>query len=75
VDYDDIEVQVKGERRDKHPKIFKSIEIKYVVYGNDPDESKIKKAIDLSSKKYCSIHTMLGKSATISSSLEIIKRK
>lgn len=75
VDYDDIEVQVKGERRDKHPKIFKSIEIKYVVYGNDPDESKIKKAIDLSSKKYCSIHTMLGKSAAISSSLEIIKRK
>jgi len=75
VNYEDMIVKVKGERLDKHPKIFKSIEVKYLVYGKDPDESKIKKAIDLSTKKYCSIHAMLGKSTAISSSLEIIKRK
>ena len=75
VDYDDITVQVKGERRDKHPKTYKDIEIKYIVYGNNPDESKIKKAIDLSIKKYCSVHAMLAGSVAISSSFEIIKRK
>jgi putative redox protein len=75
VDYDDIRIQVSGERRDEHPKIFKNIEIKYIVYGKNPDESKIKKAIDLSIKKYCSVHAMLGKSASISSSYEIIKSK
>lgn len=75
VDYDDIKVRVTGERRNKHPKTFKTIEVKYTVYGNDPDESKIKKAIDLSTKKYCSIHAMLAKSASISDSLEVIKKK
>lgn len=75
VDYDDIKVQVDGKRRDEHPKTYKDIEIKYIVYGNNPDESRIKKAIDLSIKKYCSVHEMLAASATISSSFEIIKRK
>ncbi len=75
VNYDNIEVQVRGERRDKHPKTFKSIEIKYIVYGNKVDKSKVKKAIDLSAEKYCSISAMLSKSAEISYVFEIIKRK
>lgn len=75
VDYDNIKVQVDGERRDEHPKTYKDIKIKYIVYGNNPDESKIKKAIDLSIKKYCSVHAMLKKTASISSSFEIIRQK
>jgi putative redox protein len=75
VDYDDIKVKVSGEKRDKHPKIFTSIEIKYIVQGRDPEESKIKKAIDLSSERYCPIHAMLRKTVPISNSLEIIRKK
>jgi putative redox protein len=75
VDYDDIKIQVSGERHDKHPKIFNNIEIKYSIYGENPDESKIKKAIELSTEKYCSVHAMLSKSALISSSYEIIRNK
>jgi putative redox protein len=75
VDYDDIKVKVTGERRDKHPKTFKNIEIKYTIYGKNPDESKIKKAIGLSTEKYCSIHAMLAKSASISDSFEVIRKK
>lgn len=75
VDYDDIKVQVAGERRNEHPKTFKKIEVKYIVYGKNPDKTKIKKAIDLSTEKYCSIHAMLEKTALISNSLEIIKQK
>jgi putative redox protein len=75
VDYEDIKVQVSGERRDEHPKVFKNIQIKYIIYGKNPDKAKIKKAIDLSAKKYCSIHAMLEKTASISNSLEIIKQK
>ena len=73
VDYSDIKVKVKGERRDEHPKVFKSIKIKFVVYGNNPDESKIRKAIDLSSEKYCSVQAMLRESVSIEGSLEIIR--
>ncbi len=75
VDYDDITVKVSGERRDEHPKTFKNIKIKYIIHGKNPDESKIKKSIDLSIKKYCSVHVMLEKTASISSSFEIIKQK
>ncbi len=75
VEYDDIKVKVSGERRNEHPKTFKNIEIKYIVYGKNPDKTKIKKAIDLSTEKYCSIHVMLEKTASISSSFEIIKQK
>lgn len=75
VDYDDIKVKVSGERHDEHPKTFKYIQIKYIVYGKDPDKSKIKKSIDLSTEKYCSIHAMLKKSTKISNSFEIIRKK
>jgi putative redox protein len=73
VNYDDIKVKVSGERHDEHPKVFKSIKVKYIIYGKDPDETKIKKAIDLSTERYCSFHAMLEKSAKISSSFEIVK--
>jgi putative redox protein len=75
VDYDDIKVKVSGERHDKHPKTFKDIQIKYIIHGKDPDESKIKKAIDLSTEKYCSIHAMIKKSTNISNTFEIIKKR
>lgn len=75
VKYDDIKVKVSGEKRDEHPKIYTKIEIKYIVKGKDPDKSKIKKAIDLSSNRYCPIHAMLEATVPISSSLEIIKTK
>lgn len=75
VNYDDIKVVIEGERQDKHPKIFKHIEIKYTVYGKDPEESKIKKAIKLSTQKYCFAHAMLEKSVSISNGFEIIKTK
>ena len=75
VDYDDITVKISGERRKRHPKTFKNIKIKYIIQGKNPDESKIKKSIDLSIGKFCSVHAMLKETATISSSFEIIKQQ
>jgi putative redox protein len=75
VDYDDIAVKVSGERRDKHPKTFKNIKVEYTIHGKNPDESKIKKSIDLSTERYCSVHAMLAKTASIYSSFKIIKQK
>jgi len=74
VDYNDIKVKVSGEKRDEHPKSFTNIKIEYIVYGNNPDEAKIKKAIDLSSKRYCPVHAMLGGSVLIENNLEVIRQ-
>lgn len=67
----DIQVEVDGKRRDKVPKIYTEIHLHYKLYG-DLNEKKVKKAIDLSLGKYCSVSKMLEKSATITSSFEII---
>ncbi len=74
VDYSDIEVKISGERYEEHPKTFKNIKIEYIIYGNNPEESKIQKAIDLSAKKYCPIHAMLGNSVPIEGKLEVIRQ-
>ncbi|MCK4353125.1 OsmC family protein [candidate division WOR-3 bacterium] len=56
-----LAIEVKGEREKEHPKIFKDIELKYIVKGRNIEGEKIKKAITLSQDKYCSISEMLKK--------------
>lgn len=68
---DDIQVKVEGERRGEHPKTWASIHMHYSLKGSELSEEKVKRAIDLSLEKYCSVSIMLGASAEISSSFEL----
>lgn len=69
---DDIKVKVDGERRSDHPKTYSSIHMHYVLQGAELSEAKVKRAIDLSLEKYCSVSIMLGASAEITSSFELV---
>jgi putative redox protein len=70
-DLQDIQIQVDGERAtDEMPKVFRKIHLHYTLKGT-LDEDKVKKAIDLSVEKYCSVSKMLEKTATITYSFEI----
>lgn len=55
-----LELKVKGERRDEHPRIFTRIDLEYIVYGKDVDEAAVKRAVELSQKKYCSVTAMFS---------------
>jgi len=55
------EAQIKAERVDAVPAVFKSIHIHFVVKGNNLKEVQVKKAVELSAEKYCSASIMLGK--------------
>jgi putative redox protein len=66
------EVEVHGERRAEHPRIFTRIEIVHRVRGRDLDPSAIDHAIRLSDTKYCSVHAMLEGSAEIVSRFEVL---
>jgi len=68
---DDIKVKVEGERREEIPRVYTSINMHYIVSGPDLSEAKVKRAIDLSLEKYCSVSIMLGASAEITSSFEL----
>lgn len=54
-----FQMYVKGERADEHPKRFTNIHIHYALKGDLPEE-KVKRAIQLSKDKYCSVSHSLN---------------
>ncbi len=66
-------VEVRGERRDEHPRAFTKIEVRHVVRGHNISEKALAQAIELSETKYCSVAATLRPTAEITSSYEIIE--
>ncbi len=61
----DIQVTVDGEREPNvEPSLFQTIHVHFTLQGN-LDEDKVRKAVDLSMQKYCSVAKTLEKTATI----------
>jgi putative redox protein len=65
------EIEVRGARRDEHPRIYTRIEVIHRVRGDAVDERAVARAIELSETKYCSVSAMLSATATITSRYEI----
>jgi putative redox protein len=65
IKFDHFTVEVSGETEEEHPKIYKNIKVKYTIKGDDIPYSKLKKAVDLSTEKYCAVNAMLSKSSNI----------
>jgi len=70
---EDCIVEISAERADEIPKVFTKIHVHYIVKGSGLDESKVKKAIDLTAEKYCSVSVMLEKTAEITHDFEVVE--
>ena len=68
----DIEIKVNGEKAAEDPKRYTDIQLEFIVTGKSLPEEAVKKAIDLSMDKYCSVKATLEGSAKISYSHRII---
>lgn len=68
----DCEVAIKAERANTEPKVFTKLHMHFTVSGNNLSEKKVEKAIALSADKYCSASIMLGKTAEVTHSFEIL---
>lgn len=68
---DGLEVSATYERADEHPKVFTRIHLKYTLRG-DLDEKKVRRAIELSEGKYCSVSAMLNPTVEITHEHEIL---
>lgn len=68
----DCKVEITAERAVSDPKVFTRIHVHFIVSGNELKESVVKRAVDLSSEKYCSASIMLGKSVEMSHDFEIV---
>ena len=65
--------EIEAERADTEPKVFTKIHLHFKVSGEKLSEKAVGLAVELSAEKYCSASIMLGKTAEISHTFEIIE--
>ncbi len=68
---DRFEIKVDGNRAEDHPKVFTGITVQYRFWGDNLPEDKLRRAIELSQEKYCSVSHTVNKTAKINYNIEI----
>ncbi len=66
-----LEVRVTGMQRDDFPKHYDRIEVHYLVTGEGVAEEAVRRAIELSEEKYCSVKGIFGPQVEVTSSFEV----
>ena len=67
-----VEIVVEGEQRtDEYPKIYTEIRLHYIVTGFRVSEEAVRRSIQLSEEKYCSVGGMLGPQVRVVTSFEV----
>src|ERR1700704_2566017 len=59
VPFTSLEIEADAERAAENPKVFTKIRMHYKIRGSGVSDSAVKRAIDLSSEKYCTVGIML----------------
>ena len=67
------DVTLRADRAETDPKVFTRIHFHFVVTGKNLKHSTVERAINLSHDKYCSATIMLGKTADITTSFELVE--
>ncbi len=67
------EVELTAERADTEPKVFTRIHAHFRVSGEGLTEKAVERAVKLSAEKYCSASIMLGATAEITHSFEVVE--
>mgnify|MGYP000636879822 CR=1 FL=1 len=69
---DFCEVELNAQRAETEPKVFTQIHAHFRVGGKGLTEKMVGRAVQLSAEKYCSASIMLGATANITHSFELI---
>ena len=67
------QVRIEADRAETDPKVFTRIHMHFTVTGKGLPAAAVERAIALSHERYCSASIMLGKTAAISTSHEIVE--
>jgi len=65
-------VKLTSERAATDPKVFTKIHMHFTVTGQGVPDTAVERAIALSHEKYCSATIMLGKTADITTSFDVV---
>ncbi len=66
-------VQLTSQRAEVDPKVFTQINMHFTVTGKGIPAAAVERAIAMSHEKYCSASIMLGKTAKITTSFEVVE--
>ena len=66
-------VKLDADRADTDPKVFTKINMHFTVTGKGVPNAAVERAIAMSHDKYCSASVMLGKTAEITTSFEVLE--
>jgi putative redox protein len=69
----DYRVEVRGERREEHPRAYTRMEVRHIVRGHNVSKRAVASAVELSETKYCSVAATLRPGVEIVTSYEIIE--
>ncbi|MBI3461282.1 OsmC family protein [Candidatus Acetothermia bacterium] len=59
VRFDRLEIDLDGHKTTEYPTFIDTVKIIYRIWGEEIDEEKFKKAIELSLEKYCTVSTTM----------------
>jgi len=66
VQLESLDVTMRGTRRETEPRRYTAITFQFAVRGNGADDVKVRRAVDLSLEKYCSVVASLAPDIAIS---------
>ena len=73
VEYEGFTITAQGEASSEHPKVYTSIHLIYEFKGKSLPEDKLRKAVDLSQERYCSVSAMLRQAAKLTYEIKIVE--
>ncbi|MET0983916.1 MAG: OsmC family protein [Steroidobacteraceae bacterium] len=71
----DCTVDIDAERATTDPKVFTRIALTYRIVGRQLDRHKAERAVKLSAEKYCSASAILGKTAELIHTVELVEEE
>jgi len=69
---DELEIHVQGEQNEDPPWMYKNIKLSYRIKGEGVTAEAVKRTIELSEEKYCSVSASLKGQVSIDYDFEIV---
>jgi putative redox protein len=64
-------LELSADKTETQPKMLKDIKVKFVIVGRGIKKNDVRRAIELSAEKYCTVGAMLKASTTVGYDFEI----
>ena len=72
VEFTDFSINTTGDQTEDIPKVYKHIHMEFVIKTAEANRIKVKRAVELSTTKYCGVYAMLIKVCPISQGITYI---